>query len=521
MHEAEKLSLEQIEAFLNASQEIRFEGETQKQIYHWIEQVLRRQEYQQQSRRARGLLRSYVIKMTGLSRAQVTRLIARYRKSGSLQPVPYRRHRFPQRYTRADLELLAQVDEAHENLSGPATRRILEREYRLYGKPEFERLSTVSVAHLYNWRQQPRYRERRLCYTRTRPTAVTIGERRCPDPQGRPGYLRVDTVHQGDAPAGQGLYHINALDQVTQGEIVAATERISEAWLEPVLETMLRQFPCRILGFHSDNGSEFINRVVARLLNQLLIEQTKSRPRHSNDNGLAETQNGAVIRQPMGYAYIPAGHAHAAVLHRPLQSLSQLPSSLRPSRHQLPRERPSALLLAPLSDSAGNPVGLAQPGAVSAPRTHPRRLATHRGNPQRYRSRAAPAAGQTPTLHALAPGRGRAVEMTEEKNPPTPRAGIFPFLGKRPTQRRAFHIPTAPATAVSLVQNLNLKGASPTALQPFPQAHPSIGKDCAQPVPEFSKDRSRCKIRSHDPVEARYESFRYTPYRQSSPLRLD
>ena len=309
MHEAEKLSLEQIEAFLNASQEIRFEGETQKQIYHWIEQVLRRQEYQQQSRRARGLLRSYVIKMTGLSRAQVTRLITRYRKSGSLESASYRRHRFPQRYTRADLELLAQVDEAHENLSGPATRRILEREYRLYGKPEFQRLASISVSHLYNLRRQPRYRERRLCYTRTRPTAVTIGERRCPDPQGRPGYLRVDTVHQGDAPAGQGVYHINAVDQVTQWEIVAATERISEAWLEPVLDAMLRQFPFRILGFHSDNGSEFINRVVARLLNKLLIEQTKSRPRHSNDNGLAETKNGAVIRKHMGYGYISASHA--------------------------------------------------------------------------------------------------------------------------------------------------------------------------------------------------------------------
>ena len=56
MHEAEKLSLEQIEAFLNASQEIRFEGEAQKQIYHWIEQVLGRQEYQQQSRPARRLM---------------------------------------------------------------------------------------------------------------------------------------------------------------------------------------------------------------------------------------------------------------------------------------------------------------------------------------------------------------------------------------------------------------------------------------------------------------------------------
>jgi transposase InsO family protein len=309
VHEAENLSLEQIESFLNASQEIRFEGEARKQIYHWIEQVLGRQQYHQQSRQTRGLLRRYLTKMTGLSRAQVTRLIARYRQRGSLQPAPYRRHRFPQRYTRADIELLATVDTAHENLSGPATRRILEREYRLYGKPEFARLATLSVSHLYNLRQQPRYRERRLSYTRTRPAAVAIGERRCPDPQGQPGYLRVDTVHQGDAPAGQGVYHINAVDQVTQWEIVSATECISEAWLEPVLEALLRQFPFRIRGFHSDNGSEFINRIVARLLNKLLIEQTKSRPRHSNDNGLAETKNGAVIRKHMGYGYIPARHA--------------------------------------------------------------------------------------------------------------------------------------------------------------------------------------------------------------------
>jgi len=309
VHEAEKLSLEQIEAFLNASEAMCFEGETQKQIYRWIEQVLGRQEYHQQSRQARGLIRSYLTKMTGRSRAQVTRLIARYRKSGSLEPAPYRRHRFAQRYTRADVELLATVDAAHENLSGPATRRILEREYRLYGKPEFERLSTISVAHLYNLRQRSGYRERRLHYVKTRPTTVAIGERRCPDPQGQPGYLRVDTVHQGDAPAGQGVYHINAVDQVTQWEIVSATERISEAWLEPVLCALMRQFPFRILGFHSDNGSEFINRIVAQLLNKLLIEQTKSRPRHSNDNGLAETKNGAVIRKHMGYGYIPAGLA--------------------------------------------------------------------------------------------------------------------------------------------------------------------------------------------------------------------
>jgi len=241
VHEAEKLSLEQIQAFLNASQEIRFEGEAQKQIYHWIEQVLGRQEYHQQSRPARGLLRSYLTKMTGLSRAQVTRLIARYRRSGSLQPAPYRRHCFPQRYTRADVELLATVDAAHENLSGPATHRILEREYLQYGKLEYERLSTISVAHLYNLRQRPRYRERRLHYVKTRPTTVAIGERRCPDPQGQPGYLRVDTVHQGMQDGKAGPYHINSVDSVTQWEVLGCCPAISENFLIPVLEEMLAQ----------------------------------------------------------------------------------------------------------------------------------------------------------------------------------------------------------------------------------------------------------------------------------------
>jgi transposase InsO family protein len=311
VHQAEKLSLDQIEAFLTASEAVRFEGENRQQVYDFVEQVLRQQHYAQAGRKARGLVRRYLEKMTGLSRAQVTRLIARYRAQGEVQASTYRRHRFAQRYTRADVELLASVDEAHENLSGPATRRILQREYQLYGKPEYQRLAAISVAHLYNLRRQPRYRERRLSYSKTRPTAVAIGERRRPDPQGQPGYLRVDTVHQGDQPGAKGVYHINAVDEVTQWQIVAATARISEAWLEPVLTAMLRQFPFRIRGFHSDNGSEFINHTVAKLLNKLLIEQTKSRPRHSNDNGLVETKNGAVIRKHLGYGYIDAEHAES------------------------------------------------------------------------------------------------------------------------------------------------------------------------------------------------------------------
>ena len=81
-----------------------------------------------------------------------------------------------------------------------------------------------------------------------------------------------------------------------QWEVQGATRRVSEAYLEPVLEHMLRQFPFRIPGLHTDNGSELINKTVAELLEKLLIEQTKSRPRQSGDNGLVETKNGAIIR---------------------------------------------------------------------------------------------------------------------------------------------------------------------------------------------------------------------------------
>ena len=111
--------------------------------------------------------------------------------------------------------------------------------------------------------------------------------------------------------AARGMYHINAVDQVTQWEIVAATPQISELWLLPVLEAMLGQFPFVIRGFHSDNGSEFINYSVARLLGKLLIEQTKSRAHHCGDNGLVESKNGAIIRKHIGFGYIDAQHAQA------------------------------------------------------------------------------------------------------------------------------------------------------------------------------------------------------------------
>jgi transposase InsO family protein len=251
------------------------------------------------------------MRMTGMSRAQVARLIAQQQGAGVVRAAQFERTKFATRYTPADVILLAYVDRAHGNLSGPATRRILEREYGEYGQAAYERLAGISVAHLYRLRGTKEYRKRNTSYQPTRPTKVPIGERRKPQPSGVPGFLRIDTVHQGDQDGRKGLYHINAVDEVTQWEVVTSTPQISELWLLPVLEAMLAQFPFVIRGFHSDNGSEFLNYSVARLLEKLRIEQTKSRAYRSGDNGLVEAKNGAVIRKLIGYGHIEPKFATA------------------------------------------------------------------------------------------------------------------------------------------------------------------------------------------------------------------
>jgi hypothetical protein len=317
MDDTEAKSLEQIRAFLAGSDPVQFAGQQREEVYGWVEKTLVRHQYASLDRPGKGLVRRYLGRMTGFSRAQVTRLITGYRRTGRVKAVAYQRTKFVTRYTATDVNLLAYVDKAHGNLSGPATKRVLEREYGEYGQTAYQRLSGISVAHLYRLRNSAAYRKRNTSYQPTRPTPIPIGERRKPQPHGAPGYLRIDTVHQGDQDGRKGLYHINAVDQVTQWEIVAATPQISEWWLLPVLVAMLGQFPFMIRGFHSDNGSEFINYNVARLLGKLLIQQTKSRAHHCGDNGLVESKNGAIIRKHIGFGYIDAQYAEAVDLfHR-------------------------------------------------------------------------------------------------------------------------------------------------------------------------------------------------------------
>jgi transposase InsO family protein len=314
MHNAESLTKQQIQEFLRGSRDIEFSGQSRGERYDLIQRVLVAQEYASQSKKQRGAVRAYLSKITGLSLPQMTRLIGQYKRDGVVEAVAYRRRRFPTIYTSRDVALLAEVDRAHDWLSGPATVHILKREHEQFGKADYVRLAGISVAHLYNLRRSTRYRKLAARWEPTQATGIPIGERRKPDPQGRPGFLRIDTVHQGDWEGVKGVYHINAVDAVTQWQVVGCVERITEQHLLPVLEAMLHQFPFRILGFHSDNGSEFVNYGVANLLKSLMIEFTKSRANRTQDNALVEGKNGAIIRKHLGYGHIGAEHAEA--VHR-------------------------------------------------------------------------------------------------------------------------------------------------------------------------------------------------------------
>ena len=296
---------------LEGSEELAFQGQGRKEIYAWIQVILRQRKYGECGRSDKGLIRRFLSKMSGLSVPQITRLIRQHGRQGEIAVRPGKRRRFPTKYTAQDVTLLAEVDRAHQRLSGPATRCILQRELQIFRRQPFQRLAGLSVSHLYNLRRSAAYRRQAAEFDWTKPVTISIAERRRPDPRGQPGYLRVDTVHQGDWEGEKGVYHINAVDAVTQWEIVGCTAKISEFYLLPVLEAMLHQLPFRLLGFHADNGSEYINHTVANLLNKLLAEFTKSRPYKTQDNALVEGKNGAVIRKHMGWGHIAAGHAEA------------------------------------------------------------------------------------------------------------------------------------------------------------------------------------------------------------------
>ena len=305
MNDNDIKTLPQVRAFLDGTRAVEFSLNTQLERYDFVRRTLIRLAYHTLSKPDKGVVLSFLVRVSGYSRIQVKRLTKAWLKHGQLQPGTSAGNGFSRKYTDADRRLLAELDERHETLSGQATKKLCGRAWRLFDLPAYQRLAGISVSHLYNLRRSSTYQRAWRSFDKTRPVINAIGERRKPQPNGQPGYIRVDTVHQGDQDGAKGLYHINAVDEEAQFEVVCAVEKISERYLIPVLEQLLEQFPFVILNFHADNGSEYINQHVARLLKKLLIELSKSRARQSNDNALVESKNGSIVRKHLGYSHIP------------------------------------------------------------------------------------------------------------------------------------------------------------------------------------------------------------------------
>lgn len=305
-------TLDQVRAFLDGTAPVGFSTPVASERLRWLADTLRRFRYPTLRRPEKQVLLSFLRKVTGYSRAQLTRRIAQWSASGRIvdrrgPPVqPFRG-----RFTKTDIARLVEIDRVHGQLSGPATKKLAERAFRVFGETAFENLAGISVAHLYNLRASAGYRRQRGPIEPTRSTQVAIGERRRPRPDGEPGYLRVDSVHQGDFDGIKGVYLINLVDAVTQFEVVCAVPRITEIFLIPVLEAAFAAFPFVIRGFHSDNGSEYVNHRIAEMLDKLRIEFTKCRARRSNDNALVESKNASVVRKHLGYSHIPNHFATA------------------------------------------------------------------------------------------------------------------------------------------------------------------------------------------------------------------
>ena len=306
-------SLEQVEDFLQKMETMELETSSKKEVYEWMQKLLFTLRYQSLKKKEKGLVKDFLKKITGYSAVQLKRLVKR-QKEGKLKWTKWQKGTFSAVYNEEDIALLHKVDEAHA-LAGPATKKIIQREYEVFKREEYRKLAKISVSHIYNLRHRPSYERQGSFFDKTRPSACTIGTRQKPIPNGIPGFLRVDTVHQGDKAGKKGVYHVNIVDEVTQWELVFSVENICEQNMEQILGKIIDACPFKVLNFHSDNGTEYINKVVAQLLEKLLIRQTKSRARRSSDNALVEGKNGAIVRKFFGYFHIPASKTNAMKLN--------------------------------------------------------------------------------------------------------------------------------------------------------------------------------------------------------------
>ncbi len=187
-------TLQQVIDFLHGSSAFEPAPVRQSERYQWIDQTLRHFRYASRSKADKGALIVYLCRISGYSRQQITRLIGRFCEQGKLTWSVVPAKGFVSRYSAGDVRLLAEIDALHDTPSGPAVKKLCERAWQRFDDLRFERLAGISVAHLYNLRKRSEYRKIRVAHDKTRPVKNAIGVRRKPDPQGRPGFIRIDLV---------------------------------------------------------------------------------------------------------------------------------------------------------------------------------------------------------------------------------------------------------------------------------------------------------------------------------------
>jgi hypothetical protein len=295
MDDSRLTNINQLKRFLKSSKKLVIKFESLEEKYAFIDKTIDRFGYINLTRKDKRIVLSYIKKFTGYRKAQLFRLVARA-ILGKLKRKEYVRENPNKLYTVRDIKLLEETDEHHRRLSSVATKEILRREYEVFRRNRYENISGISSSHINNLRNSVSYKSNWVNPTKAR--EVGIGKTQKPENNDIPGSIRVDSVHQRD------IFHINCVDEITQWEIVVCVPRLTRKYLKGALKLLLKQFPFNVFNFHSDRGSEFINETVAAILNELLINQTKSRSRHCNDNALVESKNGSVIRKNMGYTFI-------------------------------------------------------------------------------------------------------------------------------------------------------------------------------------------------------------------------
>jgi hypothetical protein len=252
MDDSRLTNITELQTFLKGSLKlvVTLEDSPISEKYKFISETVFKFRYFKLGRKDKRVVLLYLKKITGYKHTQLFDLVERAEK-GKLFKIKYKRINPSKIYTGGDIKLLEKTDELHLRLSEMATQKILSREYEVFGHSEFQTISSVSHSHITNLRNSLVYKSGWINHTKAR--QIQIGKTMKPESFGEPGSIRVDAVNQRD------IYHINAVGEVTQWEVVFCVPQITEKCMLVALDEIFSQFPFKIFNFHSDRGHENIN----------------------------------------------------------------------------------------------------------------------------------------------------------------------------------------------------------------------------------------------------------------------